>query len=274
MEESYDEDWLFRLIDETLIEGELTQAQEPIDVQPPPYPVETEIPGLQLLEEDDSFYAGTTLRDVETNNVSDILAVGDSMFHRVKFVNRPRAQAGKVSFGDGRIPEIKIYLQSTGMKRRSVLILCMGHNDILKRRKKGKNISLEHIFKLYVAFIEWATNRYQPEVIFLCTLVPVMMEPQFNLEAEVINKYIHDYGSHNKNVVVLDVYQRIATEVRGRWEEFYDSKLLHPNEQRGAPLMNDLLNLAVDYYLQDKQEVLTSVRVTTTQPQEDYFRGT
>ena len=38
--------------------------------------------------------------------------------------------------------------------------------------------------------------------------------------------------------------------------------------------MNDLLNLAVDFYLQDKQKVLTSVRLTTTQPQDDYFRGT
>ncbi len=112
VEESHDEHWLFRLIDETLIEGELTQSQESEDTQPPPYPVETEIPGLQLLEEDDSFYAGTPLREVETNNVSDILVVGDSMFHRVKFFNRPRAQAGKVSFGGGRIPEIKIYICS------------------------------------------------------------------------------------------------------------------------------------------------------------------
>ncbi len=121
------------------------------------------------------------------------------------------------------------------MKRRSVLILCMGHNDILKRRKKGKNISLEHIFKLYVAFIDWATARYQPEVIFLCTLVLVMMEPHFNLEAEVINKYNLDYGSYNKNTVVLDVYQRKGIDVRGRWQEFYDTKLLHPIEQRGVP---------------------------------------
>ncbi len=38
--------------------------------------------------------------------------------------------------------------------------------------------------------------------------------------------------------------------------------------------MNDLLNLAVDYYLQDKQEVSTSVRLTTTQHQDHYFRAT
>ena len=137
MEESHDEDWLFRLIDETLIEGELTRrrAASPISSR------DTDN-WVAAFGEDDSFYAGTPLRDVETNNVSDILAVGDSMFHRVKFPGRSRAQAGKVSFGGGRVPEIKIYLQSTGLKRRSVLILCMGHNDILKRRKKGKNISL------------------------------------------------------------------------------------------------------------------------------------
>ena len=159
MEESHDEDWLFGLINETLREGELAQAQEPRYAQPPPYPVESEISGLQFWEEDNSFYTGTPLRDVETNDVSDILAVADSMFNCVKFYGRAMAQAGKVSAAGERIPEIKIYLQSSGLNKRSVLILCMGHNDLLKRRKKGKNITLEHIFKLYVAFIDWVTAR-------------------------------------------------------------------------------------------------------------------
>ncbi len=172
-EDSRDDDLLFRLIDETLLEEASAAPQQLADLAPPPYPVETSIPGLQLLEEDDSFYAGRPLRDVDTNNVSDILAIGDSMFHRVKFYNRNRTQAGKVSFGGGRIPEIKIYMQSTGRKKRSAVILCMGHNDLLKRKKKNKNISLEQIFKFYVAFIEWITIRCEPEVIFLCTLVPV-----------------------------------------------------------------------------------------------------
>ncbi len=53
------------------------------------------------------------------------------------------------------------------------------------------------------------------------------MGSQFNAEAEAFNAYIHAYGKHNKNVIVLE-------------------KLLHPNEQRGVPILNDLLNVEVE----------------------------
>ena len=146
---------LFRLVDETLLEQDMA-AQFPTEiVDVCPYPSETSVPSVQLLEEDDSFYAGRPLMDAETNNVSDILAIGDSMFHKVRFYGRLRQEACKVSFGGGRIPEMKIYMQESGRRKSKVVILCMGHNDILKRKKRGKNISLGHILKLYVASIDW-----------------------------------------------------------------------------------------------------------------------
>ncbi len=150
----------------------------------------------------------------------------------------------------------------------------MGHKDILKRTKRGKNISLEHIFKLYVAFIYWLSARCNPEVIFLCTLVPVKMEPWFNPEAEQLNGYIHAYGQRNKNDIVLGMYRKLTDEIQRIREAFYDNKLLHPNPERGVPMMNDLINLAVNFYVQDKQEILTSNRLTSTQPEDNYFRNT
>ena len=88
-ESGQDSDMLFRLVGETLLEQDIA-AQLPTEVvEVCPYPVETGIPSVQLLEEDDSFYAGRPLTDAETNNVSDILAIGDSMFHRAKFYGDP-----------------------------------------------------------------------------------------------------------------------------------------------------------------------------------------
>ena len=61
--------------------------------------------------------------------------------------------------------------------------------------------------------------------------------------------------------------------MQNRWEEYYDQKLLHPNELKAASIMNELINLAVEYYMQDREEILTSARFTTLQVEEDYFRG-
>ena len=37
--------------------------------------------------------------------------------------------------------------------------------------------------------------------------------------------------------------------------------------------VNEMINLAVDYYMQDREEILTSTRLTTLQAEVDYFRG-
>ncbi len=37
--------------------------------------------------------------------------------------------------------------------------------------------------------------------------------------------------------------------------------------------MNDIINFAVDFHMQDREEILTSTRLRTTQMEADYFRG-
>ena len=161
-----EEDRFFRLIDETLLEQ--SQFGMSMDVAPPaapPYTCEMSKTAIQFLEEDDSFYAGRPLNHFDTNNVSEIKEIGESTFHRVKFPGGSKKQADKVSFGGGRIPKIKFYLESSRRCMRRVVILCMGHNDLLKRKKRNRDISLDHIFKLYVAFIDWIMARYSPEAV-------------------------------------------------------------------------------------------------------------
>ena len=186
---SYPEtDRFFRFVDETLLEqSQFGMSMDVPPQAPPPYPFALNMTAMQFLEQDDSFYAGEPLEHSDTNNVSQILAVGDSMFHRVKFPCRNKRQADTVSFGGGRIPEIKIYVESSGRCKRTVVILCIGHNDLLKRKKSNRNLSLEHIVKLYVAFIDWIMARYSPEVVMISTLIPIAMEPWFNADAEQIN---------------------------------------------------------------------------------------
>ncbi len=42
----------------------------------------------------------------------------------------------------------------------------------------------------------------------------------------------------------------------------------------GHPIINDLVNNAVKYWMQSKQEILCSSRLGTSDESEDYFRGT
>ncbi len=89
-----------------------------------------------------------------------------------------------------------------------------------------------------------------------------------------MNAYIHVCRRHIKNVIVLDIYRKFTDEVQGNWEAFYENKLLQPNQEEGAPLMNDLINLAVDFYMQDKREIIgsntrnTSHRLTSVQAED------
>ena len=54
-ESAQDSDMLFRLVDETLLEQDIAIQLPTEVVEVGPYPVETSIPSVQLLEEDDSF---------------------------------------------------------------------------------------------------------------------------------------------------------------------------------------------------------------------------
>ncbi len=64
-----------------------------------------------------------------------------------------------------------------------------------------------------------------------------------------------------------------GTKTLGR-DDYETPGLLHPNRERGHPIIHDLINNAVDFYVQDKQEVICSSRLNTMEPLDDYFRGT
>ncbi len=169
-----------------------------------------------------------------------------------------------MSFGRGRISEIYLYLQESGPARREIVILCIGTNDILKRKRHPDGMTVEKIFELYVAFIEWITARSSPQVLFLCTLVPVPPAkfPWYNREAEQLNAYIRAYVAHNDHVVLVDVHNRMRDEIDQKWEEYSETPaLLHPNREKGHPILNNLVNVAVDFWMQDKQEVICSSRL-------------
>ncbi len=178
-----EEDRYFRLIDETLLDqSRFGMSMDVAPPVPPQYPCEMSKTATQFLEEDDRFYAGRPLDHFDTKNVSEVLAIGDSMFQRVKFPGRSKRPA------------------------------------------------------------------------------------------EQLNAYILTYAQHKTNVILLDLYNRLQDEVYGKWSNFHDPKLLHLNELKGAPIVNDLINCAVDFYLQDREEILTSTRLTT-QREAEYFRG-
>ena len=103
----------------------------------------------------------------------------------------------------------------------------------------------------------------------LCSCVPWCLYPLpkwYNREAEQLNAYIKAYVAHNDHVVLIEVYNRMRDEVDQKWEEYYETpSLLHPNREKGHPILNNLLNVAVDLWMQDKQEVLWSSRLNTSE---------
>ena len=135
-----------------------------------------------------------------------------------------------MSFGGGRISENYLYLQESEPVKRDVVILCIGTNDILKRKRHPHGMTIEKIFELYVAFIEWFAARSCPQVVLLCTLVPPVKFPWHNREAEQLNAYIRAYVNHTDHVVLVDIYNRMQDEIDQKWEEYCETPtLLHPN---------------------------------------------
>ena len=77
-----------------------------------PYPRNDQVSSERLLDEDDSFFAGSSLEYCDADHTSPILAIGDSMFHKLRFGERAeRGEGSKVSLGGGRVSEISQYLQ-------------------------------------------------------------------------------------------------------------------------------------------------------------------
>ncbi len=82
-------------------------------------------------------------------------------------------------------------------------------------------MTVEQVFELYLAFIEWFSAKNNPEVIFLGTLVPVPPEkfPWHNREAQQLKNYIEAYLKHNDNVVLIDIFSRMCDEIVDKWHE-------------------------------------------------------
>ncbi len=84
-----------------------------------PYPRNAQVSAECLLYENDTFFAATPLEYCDAHHTSPTIAIGDSMFHKLRFGDRAeRGQAGKMSFGGGRISEVYSYLQESGPVRR------------------------------------------------------------------------------------------------------------------------------------------------------------
>ena len=125
------------------------------------------------------------------------------------------------------------------------MILCIGTNDILKRKRHPHGMTIEKIFELCVAVIEGFAGRSNPQAVFLCTLVPIPPAKfrQGDREAEQLNQYIKAYAAHNDYVVMIDIYNRMCDEIDQKWEEYYETpSLLHPNREKGHPIINSLVN--------------------------------
>ena len=79
-----------------------------------------------------------------------------------------------------------------------------------------------------------------------------------------MNAYIRAYVNHNDHVVLVGIYNRMRDEIDQKWEECYETlSLLHPNREKSHPIINNLVKTAVDYWMQDKQDVLSSSRLNS-----------
>ena len=173
------------------------------------------------------------------------------MFHKLRFGERAeRGQAAKLSFGGGRITDIYLYLQEFRPAKRDIVKLCIGNNDILKRKRHPHGMTIEEIFELYVSFIECFANRSSPQVLRLCTFVhiPPAKFPWNNREAEQLNGYIKAYAAYIDHVVLIDIYNRMQDEIDQKWEEYYESHILlpHTNRAKDHPIINNQVKTAID----------------------------
>ena len=88
----------------------------------------------------------------------------------------------------------------------------------------------------------------------------------------------------NEHVVLIDIYSRMRDVRDQKWLQYYESpSMLHPNREKGHPIINSLVSTALDYWMQDKQEVLCSSSssvfiqfqwLNTSEQSDDFFRGT
>ncbi len=211
------------------------------------------------------FFANRMLTDPERNDTAEFLAIGDSMFHHITFESRADlGEAAKVSYSGQRIAEIYRYCSFAFSHQPEVVILNIGTNDLLKRFKYPRGpLTVEDCFQSLVAFIEWAFGFYRPKLIIVCTLIPIPKDDGFNKDADVFNQYIYAYAKSHVRVVVLETALKIYDVIKRRgWGEIYHADKTHLDKHRGAYLLSDLINQALDYFAMDKPGIVSSKILT------------
>ncbi len=210
----------------------------------------------------DLFKCLEVLRD-KLLSLEIFLAIGDSMFHLITFeAGADLGEAAKVSYSGQRIAEIYRYCSFAFSRQREVIILNIGTNDLLKRfdlKYPRGPLTVEDCLQSLVAFIEWAFSFYRPRVIMVCTLIPVPKDDGFHRDAEVFNAYIYAYARSHVRVVVLETALKLRDLIKKRdWSQIYHADRTHLDKQRGAYLLSDLINQALDYYAMDNPGIVSS----------------
>ena len=76
-------------------------------------------------------------------------------------------------------------------------------------------MTIEKIFELNAARIEWFAVRSSSQMLFLCTLVPIPPAKfsWYNSGAEQLNEYMKAYVAHDQHVVLINIYNRMRKEI-------------------------------------------------------------
>ena len=96
----------------------------------------------------------------------------------------------------------------------------------------------------------------------LCTLNPISKDERFNRDVEEFNRHLNTYTKSHAKGVFLDTALKIKDFIRtNNWRDIYRADATHLDTSRGACLISDLLNHALDYYVIDKSSIVRSRRL-------------
>ena len=90
----------------------------------------------------------------------------------------------------------------------------------------------------------------------VCTLIPIPKDEGFNRDADILNSYFNAYAK--SYVVVHETAAKIKDKISRRdWTEIYHADRTHLDQQRGAYLLSDLINQALDFYAMGKPSIVS-----------------